>query len=74
MAVPLWYSQDVDEERVATLTSEEVWDLIESILIGVEHVEEGLGFPATWPAEMRDWCYVLLTRMYEEEPPIDSDP
>jgi hypothetical protein len=59
------YSRGVDESELAALTRQEVYDLVDAILEGVENVEESMGFSATWPSEMRDWCIVLLTRLHE---------
>lgn len=60
----------MDEE--ATLTSQEVEDLVLSILEGVDFVEaianrgpaEHLDLRDSWPMEMCDWCLTLLDRIH----------
>ena len=47
------------------LSSQEARDLVHSILEAVESVDEGTDLRATWSAEMRDWCDLLLTRIYD---------
>lgn len=47
------------------LTSQEVTDLVDSILDAVEAIEEIGVLRGSWPTEMRDWCLLLLTRRDE---------
>jgi hypothetical protein len=51
------------------LSSQEARELVLSILEAVESVDEGTEVRASWPAEMRDWCDLLLARIYEEGGP-----
>jgi len=48
----------------ARLSGQEARDLVLSILEGVSVAEEGGSLRATWSAEMRDWCVLLLDRLY----------
>jgi hypothetical protein len=47
----------------AFLTSQEVFDLVHSILVGIDAADEGELPRATWPLEMREWCIFLLDRL-----------
>ncbi|CAN5714067.1 hypothetical protein BH24ACT3_BH24ACT3_13640 [soil metagenome] len=49
------------------LTAVEAWDLMESIMDGVAHVEDGAPLPVNWPAEMRDWCDLLIERRLRDD-------
>ena len=59
----------MDEE--ATLTSQEIKDLVDTILEAVDFVEalggrgpvEHLELRESWAFEMRDWCLMLLNRI-----------
>lgn len=57
----------MDEEAVAALTSQEVYDLVDLILVGVENAEEGFESPIAWAIDMREWCIKLLDRLYGDE-------
>jgi hypothetical protein len=49
----------------ANLTRQEVRDLIDSILEGVDFWDGGDLPRASWVSEMQDWCFLLLDRLYE---------
>jgi hypothetical protein len=57
----------MDEEPLATLSSQEVRDLVDLILVGVENAEEGFESTIAWAYDMREWCIVLLDRLYGTE-------
>lgn len=49
------------------LTGEEARDLVLSIMEAVAfHDDDGPALRSTWPAEMREWCDLLLSRAYPE--------
>lgn len=54
------------DEAQAHLTQQEVYGLINFILVAAEAQEEGMQCEATWPYEARDWCDLLVARLHGE--------
>jgi hypothetical protein len=52
------------EREGVTLTNQEAWDLVHSILEGVDFADGGEAPRNTWAMEMRQWCETLLDRYY----------
>jgi hypothetical protein len=53
----------------AHLSSWEIRQLVLSILEGIDAVEAGDTVRDSWADEMRDWCDLLLSRIYQEGGP-----
>jgi hypothetical protein len=56
-----------EEQQEVTLSSQEVKDLIDLILVGVEDAEEGFESSTAWAIDMREWCIKLLDRLYDDQ-------
>ncbi len=52
--------------RQAVLYEDDIFDLVKSILDGVDHVEHGAALSERWPQQMRDWCERLLAQLHGE--------
>lgn len=54
--------------RPVCLSRQEAKDLVHSIMEAVAfHDDDGPALTADWPAQMRDWCDLLLSRLYDDE-------